>query len=92
MSQCNLTLIQKCFKDHFLKKCLVRLYQAGYTEQFRPNIVKQAVARYEGMVEADREGTHPLYHDQKWHKQIRHTHRQTKKTDCIIETTIPSSW
>ena len=69
---------KECVQDY-----VVRLYHAGYTEQFRHNIVKQAVARYDGMVEADREGTHPLYRDQNWQKQIRHTRRQTKKTDWL---------
>ena len=70
-------------KRKFVQDYVVRLFHAGYTEEFRHNIVKQAVARYDGMVAADREGTHPLYRDQNWHKQVRHAHRQTKKTDWL---------
>jgi hypothetical protein len=70
-------------KRKLVQDYVVRLFHAGYTEEFRHNIVKQAVARYDGMVAADREGTHPLYRDQNWHKQVRHAHRQTKKTDWL---------
>jgi hypothetical protein len=50
-------------KREFVQDYVVRLFHGGYTEQFRHNIVKQAVARYDGMVVADREGTHPLYRE-----------------------------
>ena len=38
-----------------------RLKQTGYIESFRTGILKQALARYEGMVKADQEGGQPLY-------------------------------
>ena len=42
--------------------------------------MKQAVARYEGMMVAEREGSHTLYRNQNYQKQVRHRQRQTKKT------------
>jgi hypothetical protein len=41
-------------KKKFIQDYVVRLFHAGYTEQFRQDVVKQSLARYEGMVRADR--------------------------------------
>jgi hypothetical protein len=37
----------------FLQDYVVRLYHAGYSEWFRHEVVRQAIARYEGMVKAE---------------------------------------
>ena len=47
------------------------MFHAGYTERFRQDVIRQAIARYEGMVAADREGKHPLYRDRDWFQQDR---------------------
>jgi hypothetical protein len=42
--------------------------------------VSQAIARDEGLLQADREGRHPLYRQRDWQKQEREKKKKTKKT------------
>ena len=72
-------------KKRFIQDYVVRLYHAGYTEQFRHNVVKQSLARYEGMVTADREGQHPLYRERSWQEAERRNQRQNKKTGWLAK-------
>ena len=50
-------------KREFLQDYVIRLYHACYTEKFRHDVVRQSLARYEGMVKADRDGQHPPMED-----------------------------
>ena len=59
------------------------MFHAGYTERFRHEVVRQALARYEGMLKADREGHHPLYREREWNKEERRQHKKKKKTDWL---------
>ena len=43
----------------FLQEYVVRMFHAGYSESFRLDIVKQSIARYEGMLNAYSDG-HPF--------------------------------
>ena len=70
-------------KREFLQDYVVRLYHAGYTEKFRYDVVKQSLARYEGMVNADRDGQHPLYQQRDWQEVDRRHRRQSKKTSWL---------
>ena len=45
--------------------------------------MRQAIARYEGMVKADLEGHHPLYRERTWNKQERRQQKKKKKTDWL---------
>ena len=72
-------------KKKFIQDYVVRLFHAGYTEQFRQDIVKQSLARYEGMVRADREGQHPLYRERSWQESDRRHQRQNKKTGWLAK-------
>ena len=58
---------------------MARLKQAGYGENFRVNVLNQAISRYEGMVKADQEGTHPMYRGKGWHRDNRPYNNKTKK-------------
>ena len=58
-------------KANFLTDYMARLKVAGYNQKFRMGILKQAVARYEGMLEANRDGKQPLYRSKEWQKQNR---------------------
>ena len=71
------------FKAEFVQDYVVRMYHAGYTAKFRQEVVSQAVARYEGMLQADREGRHPLYRQRDWQKQEREKKKKTKKTSWL---------
>ena len=70
-------------KKEFVQDYVVRLFHAGYTEQFRLAVVKQSVARYEGMLTADREGKHPLYRDRDWQKENRREEKKKRKTNWL---------
>ena len=58
-------------KKEFPRDYVVRMYLAGYLEQFRHCVVKQLVARNNGVLVADKEGTHPIYRDKEWEKERR---------------------
>ena len=66
-----------------MQDCVVRLFHAGYSELFRENVVKQSITRYDGMVEADRNGSHPLYRQRDWEEQERRDHKAKKKMNWI---------
>ena len=55
-------------KRDFIQDYVVRMFHAGYDERFRHDVVRQAIARHEGMVQADRDGHRPLYCDIDWQK------------------------
>ena len=61
------------------------MYHAGYSVKFRQDVVKQAIARYDGMLVADREGQHPMYRDRNWRKQDRRKQRPNKKTNWLTK-------
>ena len=65
MRNCRLELSWE-IKANFLSDYMVRMRQAGYDEWFRTCVLKQAVARYEGMVNAHESGAMPLYRDKNW--------------------------
>ena len=66
-------------RKKFLQEYVVRLYHAGYAESFRQDIIKQSIARYEGMLRADRDGQHPLYREREWEEQQRRENKTKKK-------------
>ena len=70
-------------KREFLQDYVLRLYHAGYTEKFRHDVIRQSLARYEGMVKADRDGQHPLYRQRDWQEVDRRHRRQSKKTSWL---------
>ena len=45
----------------------------------------QSLARYEGMVTADRDGQHPLYRERNWQETERRHQRQNKKTGWLAK-------
>jgi hypothetical protein len=59
------------------------MYHAVYSENFRCDVVRQALARYEGMLKADRDGLHPLYCERDWQDTERRQQRQKKKTNWL---------
>jgi hypothetical protein len=67
----------------FLQDYVVRLYHAGYSEWFRHEVVKQAIARYEGMVKADKDGQHPMYRERDWQAPERRQQKAKKKTSWL---------
>ena len=68
-------------RKEFLQNYVIRMYHAGYSESFRQDIIKQAIARYEGMLKADGDGHHPLYRPRDWKEQERREQRGRKKKD-----------
>ena len=60
-------------------------YHAGYSERFRWEVARQAIARYEGMLITDRDGQHPLYKyiERAWQKRERRLKKNNKKTDWV---------
>ena len=58
-------------RREFLHEYVVILYHAGYSEGFRQDIIKQSIARYDGMLRADRDGQYPLYRQWDWKEQER---------------------
>ena len=58
-------------KAVFLTDYMARLKSAGYSQTFRIDILKQAVARYEGMLGSNREGKQPMYRSKEWIKANR---------------------
>ena len=73
-------------KAHFLSNYMGRLKQAGYNEKFRCSVLDQAMARFEGMVKAHMEGTHPMYRDSNWDRKARNEKKQKKKTSWAEES------
>ena len=63
----------------FLQEYVIRMFHAGYSESFRQDIVKQSIARYEGMLKADSDGHHPLYRPRNWQEQLRRGQKSKKK-------------
>ena len=63
----------------FLQEYVIRMFHAGYSESFRQDIVKQSIARYEGMLKADSDGHHPLYRPRDWQEQERRDKKNKKK-------------
>ena len=65
---------------------MARLKNEGYNEIFRINVLKQAIARFDGMVEAHQRGTQPLSRDKNWSRVERNRQKQNKKSkwakDC----------
>ena len=72
-------------KKEFVQDYVVRLFHAGYSEQFRYEVVRQSVARYEGMVAADIGGHHPLYRDKDWQKKDRRKKKRDKKSSWLTK-------
>ena len=72
-------------KNEYLQDYVIRMYHAGYTELFRYEVVRQATARFEGMLEKDREGHHPLYRDRDWQKNERREQKKKKKTNWLTK-------
>ena len=72
-------------KANFLQDYVVRMFHAGYSEKFRHNVIKQAIARYEGMLAADRDGQHPLYRDRDWFYQELRSPNPKKKTTWLTK-------
>ena len=75
-------------KKEYLQDYMVMLYQVyhgGYTERFRADVVKQAIARYDGMVSADRDGQHPMYMERTWQKEERRKRKKEKKTNWLTK-------
>ena len=72
-------------KKEYLQEYVIRMYHAGYTEQFRMNIIRQAIAKYEGMLKADRNEDHPLYRDRNWQKHERRNDKEKKKTNWLTK-------
>ena len=70
-------------KLEFVQDYVVRMYHAGYPAKFRQDVVKQAVARYDGMMAADRDGHHPMYRDRNWRKQHERKPKPNKKTNWL---------
>ena len=68
-------------RKEFLQDYVIRMYHAGYSESFRQDVIKQAIARYEGMLKADGDGHHPLYRPRDWKEQERKEQRGRKKKD-----------
>ena len=62
LQNCSLHLTWK-EKAAFLTDYMVRLKREVYNEKFRINVLKQSIARFNGMVEAHLRGTQPLYRD-----------------------------
>ena len=57
---------------------MIRMDDAGYSESFRQDIIKQAIARYEGMLKADGDGHHPLCRPRDWKEQERRKAKRRK--------------
>ena len=72
-------------KKLFLQDYVVRMYHAGYTEKFRSDVVRQALARYDGMLQADRDGLHPLYRERDWQDAERRQQKEKKKTNWLTK-------
>ena len=70
-------------KKSFIQDYVVRLYHAGYSEKFRLDVVRQALARYDGMLKADRDGLHPLYRERDWQDTERRQQKRKKKTNWL---------
>ena len=70
-------------KSEFLQDYVIRMFHAGYSEKFRQDVIKQAIARYEGMLAADRDGQHPLYRDREWFEEERRSPKPKKKTTWL---------
>ena len=68
-------------RKEFLQDYVIRMYHAGYSESFRQDVIKQAIARYEGMLKADGDGHHPLYRPRDWKEQERRQQKGRKKKD-----------
>ena len=58
-------------KANYLTNYMARLKIAGYNQQFRVGVLRQAVARYNGMVQAHRAGKQPMYRSKHWVKENR---------------------
>ena len=67
----------------FLQDYVVRLYHAGYSEWFRHEVIRQSIARYEGMVRADKDGQHPMYRERDWQAPERRQQKARKKTSWL---------
>ena len=80
LRNCSLDLPWK-EKAAFLSDYMARLKVEGYNEMFRINVLKQAIARFDGMVVAHQWGTQPLYRDKNWNRVERNRQKQNKKSN-----------
>ena len=72
-------------KANYLQDYVIRMFHAGYTEKFREDVIRQAIARYDGMLAADRDGKHPMYRDRDWFRQEQREDKPRKKTTWLTK-------
>ena len=53
-----------------LSDLALRLMQSGYEEQFRGEVIRDAIVGYERMVAASESGGRPLYRPKQWERAI----------------------
>ena len=70
-------------KAEYLSDYMKRMKIAGYGEKFRLSVLRQALARYDGMVEADQKGLHPLYRSKDWDKYGRRMEKTRRKSKWL---------
>ena len=63
-----------------LSDLALRLMQSGYEEQFRGEVIRDAIVGYERMVAASESGGRPLYRPKQWERAIRDKRKTTRKT------------
>ena len=72
-------------KRNFLQDYVIRMFHGGYDEKFRHDVVRQSIARYEGMIRADADGHQPLYRDRDWQKTERRKQKNKKKDNWLAK-------
>ena len=50
---------------------MLKLKNSGYLTKYRTEILDSALVAYEKMVEADKDGTKPLFRDRNWNREQR---------------------
>ena len=72
------------YKTEVLEDYMARLRDSGYSEQFRRGVLKQAIGKYETMLERQRTGERPLHRSRDYRRSERQA-QKTKKTSWIAK-------
>ena len=58
---------------------MLKLKNSGYLTKYRTEILDSALVAYEKMVEADKDGTKPLFRDRNWNREQRNDEKMNRR-------------
>ena len=68
-------------KVKHLNEFMLKLKNSGYPTKYRTEILESALVAYDKMVEADKDGTKPLFRDRNWNREQRNDEKMNRKVN-----------